>query len=363
MKWLSLIKTRIAQYFLADKLIFVIFMIGSVICGTGFLHMYGNFTSAFLLQRDMSAAGRTFTVGFNEDAAPSRREIGQRLQKEGVALETCLVRARENETKGSLLAVAAGEQSFTSIDGQKKFSDTQMEKGEPVVIIPAVFVENPSGLDKEANTLTIAGTTLQIVGRNNTDYTYYIPSGTFDKMELEVESLMLVTPRKLSQKEDTALLNQLADLFPEAAYMDSPGLETELAQRQQLAMQLVMICVVYGLAVLSFMFLMKYMMDRHRVENVIYCIVGCSKDDVMQITLLENACLATVSALLSVAVHIGLKKPVFDKLSIQAFVYSPRDYLLCFLLMVLVSLLVAVPFILKMRRQSLIMAKNSFAYS
>lgn len=363
MKWLSLIKSRLTQYFVYNKLVFVIFILGSVVCGTGFLHLYGNFTSAFILQRNMSVSGRTFTVGFSQTDSPSRGDIGQILRRDGLSLETCVVKAREEETGGNLLAVAAGKQSFTSIDGQKTFTDEEMETGSPVVIIPAVFVHKPAGLNKSANTLTIENTTLEIVGRNNSDFDYYVPAKTFDDLNLPVESMMLVTPRFLNEKEDDALLNRLAALFPGAEYIDSPGAIAERVQRQQLGAQLVMLCAVYGLSVLSFLFLMKYMIDRSRMENVIYCIVGCSKDVMMQLTLLENVCLSGITALLSIGIHIALKKPVFDKISLQAFTYAPRDYILCFIMMVLVSLVASIPFIVKVRKHSLIMVKNSYAYS
>lgn len=362
MKWISLIRSRLAQYFVANKLAFVIFIIGSVVCGTGFLYLYGNFTSAFLLQRNLSVSSRTFTVSFPENAAPSRAEIGKLLEQNKLPLESGVVRARENETGGNLLAVAAGEQVFTSIDGQKKFTDEEMKTGEPVVIIPAVFIEKPDGLNKEANTLTINGTTLRIVGRNSSDFNYYIPEKTFDKLGLSVESLMVITPQQLNEKEDAALIDRLSALFPQAG-IDSPGAIVQRIQRRELTAQLVMICAVYGLAVLSFMFLMKYMMDRLRAENIVYCIVGCSKDKMMQLILLENVCLSSLSALFSVIIHIALKRPVFDKLSLQSFAYAPRDYILCFLLMVLVSLMVSLPFILKMRRHSILMVKNNYAYT
>ena len=363
MKWLSLIKSRLAQYFVSNKLIFIIFILGSVVCGTGFLHLYGNFTSAFILQRDMSMSGRTFTVGFSDTKAPSREAIAQIIQREKISLETCLVKAREEETGGRLLAVAAGKQSFISIDGQKKFTDEEMETGSPVVIIPAVFVHQPDGLEKEAGTLTIGGTTLEIVGRNNSDFDYYVPAKTFDNLGLPVESLLLVTPNFLNEKEDAALVNRLAALFPGVEYIDSPGAVAQRAQRQQLGAQLVMLCAVYALSIFSFLFLMKYMIDRSRMENVVYGIVGCSRDEMMQLTLLENVCLSGISALLSIGIHIALKKPVFDKISLQAFTYAPRDYLLCFIMMVLVSLVVSIPFIIKVRKHSLIMVKNSYAYS
>ena len=129
--------------------------------------------------------------------------------------------------------------------------------------------------------------------------------------------------------------------------------------------ELAMICLVYALSLFSFMFLMKYMMETSIKENVIYGILGASKNRITGLLLLDNVCFSAFTAAAGILLHIGLKDVFFDKVSVKSEIpltYLWSDYLLLFLLSVVIAQLTLLPFLAGFRRRSLLSAKGRYSY-
>lgn len=227
---------------------------------------------------------------------------------------------------------------------------------ENIVIIPNVIPGQHNELDLEKGLLTLKGQELQVVGKFS-GMEYLIPLGTYQRLGYPIESAIFTLREKPDDKMEQTILTRLQEQFP-TAEIYYPKLYDDFAGRQ-LPMELFMICLVYGISLFSFLYLMKYMMDQHIAENVVYSLVGAPKKTVIRLVALENLILSTLTSLLSVGLHLLLKESVLDKVSVSANItYRFTDYLLIFILMVVVSQLVSLPFILRYRKQTVAAIKS-----
>lgn len=122
-----------------------------------------------------------------------------------------------------------------------------------------------------------------------------------------------------------------------------------------------MISIVYLISLISFMFLMKFMVDVNSSENIIYSLVGAAKHTVMKIIALENFVLNLFIGLFSIAIHVLLRNAVFEKVNTTAGIqYETKDYMIILLVMLAVSVLVQLPFLWNYYRNTMITLKNKY---
>lgn len=123
----------------------------------------------------------------------------------------------------------------------------------------------------------------------------------------------------------------------------------------------VMLCAVYLVSAASFLFLLKYLSDKSRGENVIYAMVGASKRKVSRIILAENLLLGFFSGAVGVLLHAVFYQSFFSKMNtLENITYTPADYLILFVFTLLLSLVTAIPFLVSQSRRTIIDAKNKY---
>lgn len=357
MKLISLIGSRLLHYYRSNKLIFCIFFLSSVICGIGFLYLYGNYTMAMRNRNDQYKTYRTYSMTFSNNPI-TIKDISASLKKMKMSMEYSIIGAAISDNI-EVCASVYGTPEITAITGESAFTEEENKNGSNVIIMPSWEPFNkPTGLNKENSTLLLNGTVFKIVG-THIDLEYYIPLKAYEHLGLPINRVKIIIVKKPTAASDTENMNELTALFPNAQ-ITSP---IHYNQDKDFPMELFMICIVYGISMLSFMFLMKYMMDMNSRENVIYSIVGASKGTVIQLLLLDNVCLSVAASLISIGIHILFKESLFDKFSVSSnLIYKPSDYILSFFLIILVSSLTVIPFIASYSRKSLISAKNAYSF-
>ena len=105
---------------------------------------------------------------------------------------------------------------------------------------------------------------------------------------------------------------------------------------------------------LSFLFLFQYLIQENSYENVVYTLAGAKKSSVVCIACMELTLLSGGSALLAGLLHAALYRPLGEV------PYTLGDYLLCFLLTVLLSLAALAPFLTAYMRRSAAEMKRQF---
>ena len=353
MKFIYLIGSRLFQYWRSNKLLFCLYIACSILCGTGMLYLYGNFTITMQQRAEQITEMKQFRLHFSEDECPSFSEIQAMVPEWEVPLTSCYVQASDKLITKTVQTVIYGQTPYLKVSGE---IDLSKRNDENVVIIPHVDISERLELDRVKGLLTLKNQTFQVVGQF-TGISYLIPLGTYQRLGYPIESAIFTLREKPDDKTEQTILAWLQEQFP-TAEIYHPKMYDDFAGRQ-LPMELFMICLVYGISLFSFLYLMKYMMDRHLAENVVYSLVGAPKKTVIRLVALENLILSTLTSLLSVGLHLLLKESVLDKVSVSANItYRFTDYLLIFILMVVVSQLVSLPFILRYRKQTVAAIKS-----
>lgn len=370
-KFFSLEWSRISQYYKNNRFIFILFLVSSIICTTSFAYLYGNYISSIRLRNDESRMYRRYSVYFDNvsgegnaaEAEFSYDDIVSRLSGLDFPLEDGLVICTVTDNfVYDLAACFTGQPALLPVSGRCKFTEEELEKGEKVIIIPHVFARQPDGLDKENDTWTLGGETFRIIGRHAGEE-IYIPPETFKKLNHAIYCIDLYAKQKAQNTaEDAGRQQNLQALFPRQEVASS-FVNVEMWQ-QYFPIELAMICLVYGLSMFSYMFLMKYMMETSIRENVIYGFVGASKNKMTALLLIDNICFSVVTVSAGLLLHLGLKEAFFDKVSVSENIYyTAADYGLLFVLGVGISLLTLLPFLLGFRRHSLLAMKGYYSYT
>ena len=100
-------------------------------------------------------------------------------------------------------------------------------------------------------------------------------------------------------------------------------------------------------AVVAYAFLLRYMLSTLRKENVVCLILGSSKLRTAILIFRDALALCVIANVMGLLVHWLLYQPVFRLLNIEESLrYTVNDYCLILLLMVVLSLIVAVPVVL-----------------
>ena len=157
--------------------------------------------------------------------------------------------------------------------------------------------------------------------------------------------------------ENRKIVASLKKLFPESDIADPSG--TVRDDYMQIAMATALISAVYLLALISFLFLMKYMIDQNRHENIVYSIVGASRRNVIAILFADIFVLTSLTILGGILFYLLFQTVLFDRINLASGIrLSGIDFLVIYLLMIGLSCLASIPFLWKYRKDSLITSKN-----
>ena len=149
--------------------------------------------------------------------------------------------------------------------GKKSF--TQEAPGKPAIVLPAhshwpKIAKNNFALWQDILRLSAVSIASNM----------RIPFSSYQAMHLPTGGSILRWIRTRPRLKIAKLWASLK-LFPESDIADPSG--TVRDDYMQIAMATALISAVYLLALISFLFLMKYMIDQNRrLENIVYSIVG-----------------------------------------------------------------------------------------
>lgn len=366
MKTLRLVASRFFLYFTNNKIIFVLFLLGGIACSIAFIHFYGNGTSYKKVQAEDNASLRYYALEFQQPVP--QPEVDQEVLH------------NENICDIELAHALVQEEMPISIEGNRRFFiKTKMQNGAPlyaekgrvaftqqelaqaqrVVILPGM-VEALYEVEI-GSTMRILGEAFTVIGMSTDMEGFYIPFSVFEQWGLSVSEFSVTLDQKLSVADNNAFIAQLHNAYPTAVLTQSPSNYYSLAS-ERFSLQLFSISVAYIVASLSFMFLMKFMLDRNSRENIIFSIVGASRAAVLRVLVLETAFLSSCAAVLAILLHAVLYKPFFSRLNVfENLTYTVWDYVVIWLCVTLLSCLAAVPFAYRYIKSSLVENKNRFS--
>ena len=350
MKLWLLIRSRIRQYWVSNRTIFVLFLIGGIISSVMFCYFYGNMLGymGYRTSDDDRAYG-IHNIYYETLSEEAIMEVYEKIDR--IYASDLIQRVRvfhwfseypngEDTVEGGvpmgIIGIGAdlsGQLSFRVMVGHSDF------ESDPDGIV------YPDGAGKTVgDTIVIGGKTLTGIGKHTTGE-YYVSYETLREMKLPIGHIYITAVRRQDPDND-AVRAFLEELFPDC-YVES-GFSGQTQANQQSVLVLSLICAVYGASMLSYMFLLRFLMDANVNHTVISRVVGAGKWQILGICFGEAIALCATVDLLGIGIHCLLYDSVFSKLNKQAeLVYLSQDYLYIFLVMLATGMIVALCFVIK----------------
>lgn len=378
MKLFLLVRSRLAQYFLSNKLIFSLFVLGSFVCGLSFIFVYGNYLSIMRYQSNSENGLRSYKVEFPESITVDRINLSALQNIEDFSEESfdeiqiistlgiddmsfsdqSLIPDDwvELMNKGSIKLITYVKKSdkMYPIQGRCAFTEQEQLTGASVIVAPDDLLETA----KRELPVYIRSKPYKIIGITNVNR-FVIPIQTFEANGYKAFQLQFVLNQIPDLHANQSLTVALQTLYPDAKVFGTDIQQQKLYRK--MLVELPQIALFYICSLFSFLFLMKYMIDLNVYENIIYAMLGASRKKVISILMIEIVVLVALTSIFSIVFHFLAYQPIFNKLNtVEGIIYSGYDYLIIFFVSLVAATLTSLPFVWRYARISLISNKNRY---
>lgn len=328
MKGIYLFIQRMKQYIQNSRTVFALFLIGGIVNTVVMLYCYGNLLPVMVNRNEQGLVYRSYSVFFG--LSPTNREdlesLVQNTLIQGVAM-----------TDGSGLYAFLGDYPIKSAGGSVTFTDSRQ------IIVP-VGAEAQIG-----DTVAYRGMEFQVIGASTWGEEYFVPWEAFRELSgVEAVTKIDVVAKERQDPFQDEVKALLQGLFPYSSSIGGTAfalLHVEKGDSQRFFSLIVIGAVM---AVIAHLLLLSELLDSGRKENTVLRTVGVSKGGLAGLVLLESAAFCAVANGFGVAVHVLLYESVFTRLNMNPNIqYAVGDYCLVYLILMVLSLLAAIPILWK----------------
>ena len=360
--------SRIHSFYKNNLVIFIIFLIGCALSTFTFIYFWGNSLPHMVNSAKDSYSYSNYTVIFHEPL-----EVNKILTavKDDNSLDKVFVRKQitsndiECETPYSPENLS-GRENYYVIAEISDSPDYNIWRGDidpfdnddNKSVLVSEYIFRPSAPlgnlyigDKEYSVVGeyVAGTEISVTLRYDefaSDFRY-------------ADSISFSFKEKLSSAENSKFIKNTEQQYSETvAEIISAA---EIYRSSDTIIYLGMICAVYIIAVLSYIYIFKDLIEYNFSETVIYSIMGAKPKTVFLIMLCDNAIISAAIGILTCLIHSLLYENVFSFINMfDGIQYSFWDYTAITILVSVLSSIVLLPFIFKYRNKEIIVLKNNY---
>lgn len=372
MKTLRLVFSRIGTYFSRNKTIFVLYIVGMIVCVITLIFLYGNFMSSKsgIYKNEFSC--RSVRVYFRNPVTLTNNDIEefqnfymdgkiQEIQLSAVldkngndSFDFCTEDIYEGEGTQPAMCYIDGDpdidpDDYIIVDSYLNNNNDMMANPKPNLFSNDQLKQSVAAAPKDKNgSIRIQGEDFNIV-ENITSDNYVIPIEKYMSSNIRTCYMHIYTDSIWSEFAITEYVNYLKAVFDDANY--SYSIYDPLPFYQDLNNQNIqniqMLMVVFGCTMLSFMFLLKYLMDCARYENGILMMVGAKRTHILLMNFLENIILTLFCIIAASLIHIGLYSVFFSKINIfEKLEYYPQDYVIIAGMVLAALIIIQIPFMI-----------------
>lgn len=363
MKTFKLALSRVGYYYRYHKLILILFLFGMVACVLAFTFFYGSTANQRVKAKNASTYRQYDIQLFSaESIEESRLSFLEPYGVEDVLFTAPLDKSAlqgkipDTDDMGEKIAFTVkafqnnNEAKLLYLDSKSSFTDEELEQN--CVIAPAA-------IHYKDERVTINGVKYSVVGKYDGmgDYDFYMPVKAYQNGSFQTKSLQITLKQIPTEEENEQIVAEINAAFHGSSVTDPYQAIHQMQARG--AVELVTVCAIYLIGLLSFLFLLKYLLDRNQYENAVYSIAGASKNRVIRIAVCEILILSMGCAVFALLLHALLYDSVFRYVNVYDNVtYTFFDYLAILGMIFVLTLLCTVPFIVMYKRSSLIAFKN-----
>lgn len=346
MKLLYLVVHRLWCRWNLHRLLSSLIILGHILCSIALIYFYGNFVSYVRDRHLQDIYFRQYEIWGAENTPVEIQEMSQVFLKRDNINDIAFGRY---DSPRYLLGTTKHAE-LISLKGRVSFSQEE-QNGAKVVIAP--FNDNtPVGsvIDLYDQSFTVIG--------QSTASQYYIPLAAFLELEL-TSNYTLVTVSERPDFGNDLFGQELQKQFSNG-YVKSAEI-WEKAGKAQAPTELFLLSCAYITAILSFLFLTKYLQDISANETILYRVVGASLYQTRTILLLENILLALLTGGAAIVLHRLLYEPLFRTINFYDHIaYTWQDYGILLLLILLLTMLASLPFVCSVAQSSIIRLRNRY---
>lgn len=354
MKNFVLALMRIKDDFINQKLMMMLYAVGSVICISVFMYFFVTIPGLVEEYKELleSPYNRTYNISLSEKSEFSASDFDflKDYDVQNIGLQT------QNEDHQSFLAVSSAEYLEQIELASKETIDKLLSDGNYIIILnnenaSLPKIKNINGVDFEV----IGGFSSGNLGLYDTHSAGYISLDAFIKNKLKANSISIMLTSSLSSYDNSkliALLSQkLGQKHPVSSITDPLLSDPTEYKRGEIMNQIIKISTLYIICFIACAYLFKYVFDSNRYENTIYSLVGASKLRVVKIMLIEALILSIASFIVSTIINL---------LIFGTETYGILDYLAIAVFTSVLSILTIIPFFVVYIRNPLVKTKSEY---
>lgn len=364
MKMIYLFACRLKQYFLRNRLLFSLFVVGGILNSVAAAYCYGNLLPAVANRYSQDSIYREYLVRFDKmegellqgyeldgwtgaEPTPPRLEDVEAFSSHAL-IDYCTIQASDR------VCTYIGDRPFVVLSGNAEFTAPHQ-----VIVGSAAFESTDLTVGSK---ITIAGISFEVIGVVTAHgLRYFIPYDTFQELGMteRIMNVSAVSVQRHNPHKDP-VMDLIEKSFPYCTYRGGP--DYHLVDASATELKLPGIVINAFISFLAYAFLLRYLVDSMLDESIISLVVGASRAQMITLIFWEATVLSVGANGAGLLFHWLLYKPLFEKINLSAtLTYGVADYAILCLAMLVFSLIITIPFVLKYLKLSPISARREHA--
>jgi hypothetical protein len=371
MKIIFLSLSRLRSYYKNSNVVFVTFVLGSIVCAITFIYFYGNAMGVKVNHLKNDYEYKHYVINLSEplDIDINIADIIKNYQPVEIVFRHKL----ENPVIESEYILYGTEYS-NKYDRIGLYMESEINDNRLVFLQKGISnftktdVHNPILIPRDIlkteydfSEININGDLFFVIGQYTSSNLggFLIPFTLYEKNNYITHQIEINLKIFLSDSQNNEFVTLLSELLP-VEYISNPS-DLRESDTKAIPINIVYISAIYIICFVSFMFLMKYMTDKNNYENIVYSISGASKKRIVIQILIDNIILSLISSVSGIIIHVLTYDIIFNKINIfDGLLYNGKDYLIVLLFTVVLSEMTAIPFLMKYIKNSIISNKNIY---
>lgn len=369
MKIFRLILSRIKQYMINNRTAFLFYFIGSITCGIILIYVYGNTIPVLKIATGNSHHEQSYRISlfdFDKQEAvdldlDALENLIQDWSFEGDLANPQFILQKSFPEEAYHDAIIQDGYATPTVEAEyyDNMQDVYPEKGTvefdgidknatyPPIILPSIM--RLKEMDKP--TFTIEENEYEIIGVYAGVFTTIIPYEVFIE-QYNPDDIIVRFPQFVDHhKKEDEIMAYLQSYFPNLSV--NPPIK-DGNETSELTILIIILSILYSLALSAISFISTYMFEKNRTTNIIYRMVGCSNKKLALIGFVEMIILTLSSTFISLGIYMLFYDAIFSKLNLTlGITYEVSDYLIISLIMVVVSIVLYVPQLRRMTKETI----------
>lgn len=367
MKYMYFCLNRLKLYFLSNKLIFILYIIGSFTSAIVVLYTYTNLIAHNRVDLDYNVYNYSINSDTEYKIGENVKKLDEFINQEKELLWTILSKEIDVSDVSDLfindnilIASSLNDDFNWQHSGRIEFNEKEKNGIVKSIILPMNSINPMIVNDLIGKKITILGEEFTIIGLHDYYISYLIvPYKVYNDSIGKFKDINICFDKPLDEFSKLKLQNIVQDDFYNSN-LKLPNTPEDFYKNSFLG-KLIGILNIYFISMISFIFLFKFLIDRRNYENLILSICGAPKRKITLFILLENLILNSIVIISAILFYAIFKTSLFDYISLKGIDLFLSDYLIIFTSMIITGLIIVIPFLIKFYNNDLIELKNYYS--